>query len=929
MEAEEIGMSRVGKKIQLNTSSKKVYFLLYTVLFAGMALCVFWPFLENDKSFIWVVDGWNQHFRALMYYKQWLLTIFDNLFVKHVLEIPMYSFSIGYGADILTTFNYYAIGDPLTVFAAFVPEEYMLFFYNGLVILRIYLAGMAFSLFCFYMKKTNIVAVLTGSMIYAFSGYAIFVVRHPFFLNAMIYLPLVLLGVEMLLRERKKWLLILSVFVSIISNFYFFYMIVCFTVLYVMVRLGIMVCNREGRDAFRALIQIGLNSLLGVLLGSFLFVPTAMAFLGDRRRGLKPYIPAFYSLEDYKGIIKGFTGFNYSSIYCILSFSALILLMIFVLYRCGKGREGLHLKILFPVMSMGLVFPFVGYALNGFSYVTCRFLFGYVMLVAYLVVFIWNDFIEISKGVMVQCLGVLGLYIALCITMGIWINDNMYASLLYAALSLGVFALLGVKKWNVKEQDCRVVKNGLVMVVLLGCVLLNDSQCNSSNAFSYHNSFVPNSKVYEDFYGDESYAVKKIIDGDEFARYTGDDITWNATIGNGTSSTQYFWSLSNAYVYDFLESIGNLDNSALSRYHSLDDRTVLNELVGVKYYVSKAGREGATVPVGYRFVTNADDKYDIYENENKLPFGYTYSKILNRKEYDELPIWDREAVMLQAAVVDEPIPELMDLDYQSDLAVCDYEIETESGIRIEENRFVVSAPGASMTIRFQGREEAETYLVWNGLTYSFDEENSGMEKNPEYEDISVGILATSAESSEKGAQKNLNIKTPFSRYYTAKEDFLVNLNYAKEERNQILVSFSREGIYSFAELHVVCNELKDYEQHVQERKEDSLESLDLHNRNRAYGTNLVTGNIDASKKELLVLNIPYAKGWSAYVDGEETEMIRSNLMFSAIDLEEGNHEIRLEYRTPGLRLGICISCVALMILIAVQVKKKAMGGRCR
>ena len=186
-------------------SSKKVYFLLYTVLFAGMALCVFWPFLENDKSFIWVLDGWNQHFRALMYYKQWLLTIFENLFVRHVLEIPMYSFSIGYGADILTTFNYYAIGDPLTVFAAFVPEEYMLFFYNGLVILRIYLAGIAFSLFCFYMKKTNTVAVLTGSLIYAFSGYAIFVVRHPFFLNAMIYLVYYLFSPEYKLHNRRNF----------------------------------------------------------------------------------------------------------------------------------------------------------------------------------------------------------------------------------------------------------------------------------------------------------------------------------------------------------------------------------------------------------------------------------------------------------------------------------------------------------------------------------------------------------------------------------------------------------------------------------------------------------------------------------------------------------------------------------------------------
>ena len=63
-----------------------------------------------------------------------------------------------------------------------------------------------------------------------------FAIRHPFFLNPMIYLPLLLMGVEKIYRKEKPYLFILMVTVAAISNFYFFYMLTVAAVVYALIR---------------------------------------------------------------------------------------------------------------------------------------------------------------------------------------------------------------------------------------------------------------------------------------------------------------------------------------------------------------------------------------------------------------------------------------------------------------------------------------------------------------------------------------------------------------------------------------------------------------------------------------------------------------------------------------------------------------------
>lgn len=201
-----------------------------------MMAAVLFLFAAEKKSLIWSGDGFRQHYIALAYYGKWLRGIFKNIFLYHTFEIPLWDFSIGYGSDIIATFHYYAIGDPLAFFSIFFPFSYTEYLYGALIVLRLYLAGLCFCCYCFERKKTG-AAVLAGALCYAFCGYAVFSsVRHPFFINPMICLPLLLVGAERILQRKKPALFIFMVFVSAASNFYFFYMLVFAVCFYVLVR---------------------------------------------------------------------------------------------------------------------------------------------------------------------------------------------------------------------------------------------------------------------------------------------------------------------------------------------------------------------------------------------------------------------------------------------------------------------------------------------------------------------------------------------------------------------------------------------------------------------------------------------------------------------------------------------------------------------
>lgn len=81
---------------------------------------------------------------------------------------------------------------------------------------------------------------------------------------------------------------------------------------------------------------------------------------------------------------------------------------------------------------------------------------------------------------------------------------------------------------------------------------------------------------------------------------------------------------------------------------------------------------------------------------------------------------------------------------------------------------------------------------------------------------------------------------------------------------------------------------------------------------------------------LVYFSVPYDAGWSADIDGKNTRIVDSGGMM-LLKVPEGKHKIVFEYKTPGLRAGITVSCIAFLVFLAYAVivcrkKNKATGN---
>lgn len=101
---------------------RKKYYLYYSIAFTFVALVAFSPFYLQGRSFVRAGDGWFQHTKALAFYSRWLKSFAKAFFTGDWKNLPMWTFSTGYGANVIGTFHYYVLGDPFALISAFVSS---------------------------------------------------------------------------------------------------------------------------------------------------------------------------------------------------------------------------------------------------------------------------------------------------------------------------------------------------------------------------------------------------------------------------------------------------------------------------------------------------------------------------------------------------------------------------------------------------------------------------------------------------------------------------------------------------------------------------------------------------------------------------------------------------------------------------------------
>lgn len=149
---------------------------------------------------------------------------------------------------------------------------------------------------------------------------------------------------------------------------------------------------------------------------------------------------------------------------------------------------------------------------------------------------------------------------------------------------------------------------------------------------------------------------------------------------------------------------------------------------------------------------------------------------------------------------------------------------------------------------------------------------------------------------------------------------MFNLGYHKEAAGECKITFSDKDTLKFDDIQIFCQPMGNMSSYTDHLKENSLENVEVL-------TNCVRGTISLEERKLLVFSVPYQNGWTAYVDGQETEIQKANLMYMGIWLEPGEHTIELRYRMPGMRIGVCVSVIAfavfLFLLLAARRRRRA------
>lgn len=895
------------KYINRNSQGTKQqkYFKYYTIIFITVTLLVFSWYFFTGTSFIWKKDGWTQHYKALVYYSRYLRQLIYNIFYKHQFVIPQWDFSLGEGSDILAALHYYVIGDPFTILSALIPSSYMYIYYEAIIILRMYIAGITFAIFCFKTGRSSHYAILAGSLTYVFCYWNLLnAVTHPYFLNPMIYLPLILTGIEKLLKKEKPYLFIITVFLSAVSNFYFFYMLVLLTIIYVAIRFFILY-KWQFKKWLPVLFQITASAITGVLMASVILMPVCYIFFNDTRMSLKTSYPVLYPLSYYKQLPVLFTTTN-SVEWASMGYAAPVLPAVFLLFY--KRRKYFLAKSLFITGIIILLIPFLGKALNGFSYVTNRWSFAFAFICAYILTLMWSYLLHLKQKEIKVLIICNTFYFVICMAICL-ISGNPKKNIFISVFLAYIFIIIIPQTTQLKDKFKMPGRKSRQKIAVL--IIIFSIFCNSYFSYISSGDILERKKIYDiqKLTQNETNVVSeaaKLDNTNSFFRYSGKKLTTNANIIAGISSTQYFWSLSNPCIVDFRRKL-ELSEEMSFKYFGYDDSAALMTLASVLYY-TKPARKKDTVPYGFKLMKNIKDlDYKIYKNKYALPPGYTYENYIKKKQWDKLPAIYKQEALLQGIVIDGyngKIPEANIKYLPEDIS---YKTKCkDNSVTIKNNSFVVSSNNAKLKFKFKKIKNKELYFYIKGLNFKNTYGKKGLlHENADRIKLQIKIKSLA------GTTQKLVYRTKENLHYNNRHDFTINLGYSKKPVKWIKVTFPMAGTYTFDSIGITCKPMKDYKNKISALKENTLENIET-------GINSFKGNISLNKPKLLCLPIPYSDGWEAFIDGKKADLYKANVMYMALDLNAGSHNIVLKYHTPFLKTGALISAIS-VLLFAVWV----------
>ena len=881
---------------------RKYCYGVYTLMFLLMCIVAFLPFFTEGKSFVWgagVEDGLSQHFSALTYYGEALREFFRNLLAGHP-KLVMWDMSLGYGADILSTLNYYAIGDPLNLLYGFVSPKNTETMYDFMILLRMYLAGITFIMYARKMKKRSYGTVI-GALVYVFSGFCFRLgLRHPFFINPMIYFPLLCLGIEKIYQRERPYVFIFAVCVSAMSNYYFLYMLTIFAVIYAWIRFYKYTEENKMKTFFLTILKFGMYYTLGIAMAAVILLPSVIGFLGNGRYGngvdwksLIVYPGKYYLL-----LIENFIGYGNMGSNTNAGYLPIVgIVVLFTLFSQRMKHKKYRAACIASIIA--LILPIFGYAFNGFSYANNRWAFALSFIVALLTAEMYPRLFVMSKRQQIGIGAGIIIYTVFCIIVNASGEEILKNKGIMAACGLiAVFyiLLLIFQRLGYDTQK-RIVRVSMAILLLIS-VGVHGYYRFDPKGYAYTQEFMDQGQAYRTLKEDNIRMLSKVNDPSVYRVHAEGYRYKNYGLINHLNTISGYYSITAKCVTDTIKGYDTLGMQYADKYKGVDQRLGLLSLAGVKYItvahnsqVAKDVSSKGDVPYGVEKLRKKGN-ITLYKNKYALPFAYAYDSYMTEQQYEQLNGIGKEQAMLAQIILNQ---HPADKEIQHNEQRNDPDIQT---ISLPETR--ISSPKgkkyAEITVPVE--KDKETYLYFKNLVYHG-------KKNGDDNFIltgrkgTKGILVT-----QNDVQQKIHIQSTFNPYYFGRKDYIVKINHqTSKAKEKVRLNFLSPGEYEFDDISLITVPKKDVLARLKKRKENSMKQIQ-------YEGNHFRGVYHAKKDQILCVTIPYSKGWKATVNGNRTKIYKANGMFMGIIMKKGTQSVKLDYETPGLKIGAWISLVA-------------------
>ena len=789
-------------------------------------------------------DGYYQYAGFTSYYKNVLLGN-ESLF---------YSFKGLLGYNFYATSIYYMF-NPTNLLCIFSTSENILEYYTFIILLRIGLSGFTMCKYLKYkFKNQSNLRYIIFSISYALMAYNVCYFFNYMYFDTVVLFPIVVLGLDKLIYERKNKLYILSLTLSIISNFYIGYMVCIFSLLYFIYNI---IIYKLDKNIIKDFI---ISSLLSGFMCMIIIIPEASELLKGKALLYTSSKTEYFKfnmnfLNIFYKFLPGSTSnydLKYGMVNIYVSLFVIILVIKYFFNKKISKKERITTLIFILFFLLSISFNLLDFAWQLFQkpiWYPNRYIFTFSF---FLITIAMKEITNITyktniKENLIIIISFILLTLYSIISLKIH-NDNLKI----ISYILGIILILqytfflnnkNAKYLLVMLFFIEVTTNAIFTLKIMG---------KTTTMTQYKTNEEINEKAVKH--------IKEIENKDNnFYRME----LSTSTVHNSPSLLNYnginhFNSVKNAKTLNFLNKFN---------YQVTDDTSVefnnynpyLTSLLGIKYI------NGSKDEMYYENVYN-ENPY-MYLNKDALSLGY----MIYNKEFKESNSSYQNTENL--------INSMLNTDIKRYKVIDNFNGEDTEIKEIDNKKYVISK--TSIKIEMEDKASNSMFLI-PSRNISFVASYSIFINDEEIKDA---VIKQSPIFINKGDTYKIIIKS----------------NLSKTELNSL--KWYQIDYDKYIE---TINELKKNEFNITKYNKD----------------NHIEGNIDVNNdKNVLLLTIPYDKGWNIYVDDNKVNYDICFDSFICLDLDKGKHNIKMNYVPSGFIVGLIISSLAFIVTI-IYIRKK-------